>query len=236
MRIVQKVFLIIIILFFFNACFKEKKDTLIICCAGDSLMKPIPFHFRKIIDRKSHVKILNLARSGYDTGNYKDYMLRHWRDWKNKRCDYILIQLGTNDAIRIMKGKYPFIAFKQNLYFIVRKFKEFKGNKFKNSKILIASVPPVYFGKFGDEVNNLIREKINPAIKEIAEKERIFFVDNYSKLNGKINFYDKDGVHPNHEGEILLAKNWLFSIKITLRQFRRLGKLRQEDRTSNPDL
>jgi len=89
---------------------------------------------------------------------------------------------------------------------------------YKRPRIFLASVPLFYGESSSKEKNRLVQKEINPAIKEIAIKEKLFYVDNFSILVNETHLYSPDGVHLNSSGEKALAKNWLFWIRSELRE------------------
>jgi len=177
-------------------------------------MRQIPYHLKEMLKfSKSKVVINDLSQGGLSSQSYQWFFTRHYENWIKTRPDFILIQLGTNDVIPLLEHKYELANFEENLKTIIGNFKSFRGNDNKCPEILIASVPLFYGEAYSQEKNRLVKEKINPTIKEIAKKEEIIFVDNFFVLKDKINLYDPDGVHPNSKGEKALAKNWLSWIR-----------------------
>jgi lysophospholipase L1-like esterase len=186
----------------------------VICCAGDSLMRPVPGHLRDLLKPLSiQAVIKDWSQGGLSSRSYQDFFRQHWADWRQTRPDFIMVQLGTNDALPILEGKYDPAKFRENLLTIIRNFKQFSSETHKQPRIFIATAP--YFSGTArkQEKNEIIKERINPAIREIARIEGLVFVDNFSVLENKPELYDPDGVHPSPEGEIALAKNWLFWIE-----------------------
>jgi len=201
-----------------SSCAPEVKDHLTICCAGDSIMRPVPYHLRSLLSGSKHeVEIKEWAQGGLTSESYKSFFARRFPNWKKTRSDFILLQLGTNDVFPLLERRYTLLQFKENMSSIIKEFKKFKGIKNKHPRILIASVPLFCFQIASPARNSLVENEINPAIQEIAQREKAIFVDNYSVLHNRCDLYDPDGVHPNREGERALARNWLFSIRRELR-------------------
>ena len=211
--------LVIFIFLVMNGCVQNDKSELTICCAGDSLMRPIPYHLKEMLNvAKRKVDIRDWSQGGLSSVTYQIFFAQHYLRWRKTRPDFILIQLGTNDVIPLQKDKYQMADFKKNLNTIIRNFKRFRGNKYRRPRIFLSSVP-LFYGEFSSvEENRLVQKEINPAIEEIAIKEKLFFVDNFSILVNKTHLYSPDGVHPNSSGEIALSKNWLFWIRSELRE------------------
>ena len=215
MRRIGAIFVLVIM----TGCGQNDKSGLTICCAGDSLMMPIPHYLRDMLkNSKGKVNIKDWSRGGLSSRTYQNYFARRSRRWQNTKPDFVLIQLGTNDVLHLLRDHYKLADFKENLSKIIRNFRRLKGNRYKTPKIFIASVPPFYEETQSEEENSLIQEKINPSIQEIAQKEKIIFVDNFSVLCNRIHLYGPDGVHPNPRGQRALTKNWLFCIRSELRK------------------
>jgi len=200
-------------------CIQNDKHELTICCAGDSLMRPIPHHLREILKiSKRKIRIRDWSRGGLSSQSYQAFFRRHYHRWRRTRPDFILIQLGTNDVIPLLHNEYKMSYFRNNLSAIIKNFRKFKGNRFKCPKIFVASIPLFYLESSSKEKNQWIKKEINPAIEEIAREEKSVFVDNFSVLSNRTHLYSPDGVHPNSRGEKALARNWLFWIRNELRK------------------
>jgi len=200
-------------------CVQSDKTRLTICCAGDSLMRPIPYHLENILkDSKGKIIIKDWSRGGLSSKSYRAFFLKRWKGWRKTRPDFVLIQLGTNDVTPLLQQEYDLENFRVNLKAIIEKFKTFRGRRYKTPKIFIASVPLFCQESRGKGKNQLVAEKINPGIREIASEENIIFVDNFSLLFHRAHLYSPDGVHPNAKGERVLAKNWLFWLRSELRK------------------
>jgi len=213
-----KIALIAFCLLLGSDCGQKEKVYLTICCAGDSLMRPVPHHLRSLLNAsKDKVEIRNWAQGGLTSESYRSFFVRHYPDWKKIRSDFILLQLGTNDVFPLLEGRYTLAQFKENMSSIIEELRKFKGSKNRHPRILIASVPLFCYEIASPEKNSCVEDRINPAIQEIAEKEEVIFVDNYSVLRNRCDLYDPDGVHPNRDGERALARNWLSSIRKELR-------------------
>ncbi len=185
-------------------------DRVVICCAGDSLMRPVPGHLRELWRRpKTQAVIKDWSQGGLSSRTYQGFFRRQSAAWHKTSPDLILIQLGTNDAGPILLGKYDLAEFRKNLRAIVDRFRQFRSSKNQPPRIFIASIP--YFSGTADKEgkNRVIRDGINPAIKDLAVSEGLVFVDNFAVMNEKPTLYDADGVHPSSEGETALAGNWL---------------------------
>lgn len=210
---------IVLLLMIMAGCLQNGQSKLTICCAGDSLMRPIPHHLREMLkSSKKKIKIRDWSQGGLNSQSYRRFLSRHYQSWRYERPDFILIQLGTNDVSPLLQNEYGVDDFKANLKRIIKNFRRFRGNKYKRPKIFMASIPLFYLESSSEEKKRLIEERVNPTIKETAREENIILVDNFSVLYNKTHLYYPDGVHPNSQGVRALAKNWLFWIRSELRK------------------
>jgi len=210
---------IVLVLVIMAGCLQNGQSELTICCAGDSLMRPIPRRLGEMLKiSKRKIKIRDWSRGGLSSQSYQAFFKRHYQSWRNTRPDFILIQLGTNDVRSLLQKEYGIDDFKANLKTIIKNFRRFRGSKYKRPKIFMASIPLFYVVSSPKERNRLIEERINPTIEETAREENVIFVDNYSVLYNRTHLYFPDGVHPNSRGVKALAKNWLFRMRSELRK------------------
>ncbi len=192
---------------------------LIICCAGDSLMRPMPFYFRRLLPPvSSNFIIEEWAQGGLSSVTYQSFYRQHAGQWRRITPDLILLQLGTNDAAPLAEGRYSADDFLANLTAIIREFQTYRGAAGQAAVVLVATIPSFSDDPSNDGKNKMVREVINPAIRKAAESTGALLADNFSVLNGKPELYDPDGVHPNVQGEEALAKNWIKAMKACLFQ------------------
>ncbi len=198
-------------------CAEKGSDELTICCAGDSLMRPIPPHLRKLMPSyRNKIDIQDWARGGLSSQTYMSFYRKRLARKKRYSLDFILLQLGTNDVRHLYTGNYSLTQFEANLKYIID---EFKKSSLKNDhpvKILIASIPPLYAPEY-QKMNRYIRSELNPVIQKLSETEAVFFVDNWKVLNDRLNLYRPDGIHPNTQGEWILAQNWIIAMRKAVR-------------------
>ena len=192
-----------------------------ICCVGDSLMRPMPAHLREIF-QTSEVKfrIRDWSQGGLSSVTYQEFYARHAEQWMKTRPDFILIQLGTNDALPLLQKSYSPEDFEVNMKTIINRFREFAGGHSPRPQIFLATVPLFHEGDLAKEKNRVIKKTINPSIRRIAKEKKLTLVDNYSVLKNKPKLYDSDGIHPNHQGENAIANNWARAIRLTFRSRR----------------
>jgi len=189
----------------------------IICCAGDSLMRPMPTRIYELIRFNPGSLILkDWSQGGQSSETYASFFDRRADVWSRVRPDLILLQLGTNDARPLREGSLRPDEFERNLRAIVRRFQEFRDRAGRPSRILVASAPPVHDAEAGPK-NEILLQVVNPTLRRIAAEEGLTFVDNHALLADRPDLYDPDGVHPNRRGERLLARHWLHWIREALK-------------------
>jgi lysophospholipase L1-like esterase len=191
------------------ACREKPVRELTICCAGDSLMRPMPYYFKKLLRNiAKDVEIDDWSRGGLSTRTYMPFFRRHVRSQGRLTADFVLLQLGTNDVAALGSGELTLEKFSQKLKAITWEFKSIRNKNNVPAGVLLANIPPLYAPEF-EGLNSYICDVLNPAIMQIAEEKGLFLVDNWLALEGKRHLYDSDGVHPNAMGERVLAQNWV---------------------------
>ena len=135
------------------------------------------------------IKLINSSVSG-DTTSGGLQRLR--RDLQKFDPDYVLIELGGNDALR----GYPIKRIKDNLQTMIALIKN------NNSKALLMQIriPPNYGQKY-----TLAFERI---YLELASTEEIYFLP-FMLENVGLNpdLMQPDGIHPNAKAQPLIAKD-----------------------------
>lgn len=195
------------------ACLEKPPRELTICCAGDSLMRPMPPRFKKLMrNLAQNVEINDWSRGGLSSRTYMSFFRRRVKRRKPLNADFILLQLGTNDVASLRSRELTLEQFIQNLKTIIWEFKSIRNRDNVPAKVLLADIPPFYTPEF-EVLNGFIRDALNPAIAQTAAAEGIFLVDSWLVLEGKRHLYDSDGVYPNVRGEEVLARNWVRALR-----------------------
>lgn len=139
--------------------------------------------------------------------------------------ELVIIFKGGNDAAWLVKqndNMVPFTEFKQNLTKILEIAQRHQ------SQVLFASLFPfdeaktIPFKEADTAIGELHytyqdRDKYDQAIKELCQKENLFFLDFKEYLNNDYLQYLPDGVHPNAKGhEIIyqIVKKYLLDNKL----------------------
>ena len=192
----KKVIFYYLIIFCFTNIITAEEETLLIL--GDSISAGYGINQKdnwvsalqsKFDNDGTSIKLINSSVSG-DTTSGGLQRLR--KDLQKFDPDYVLIELGGNDALR----GYPIKRIKDNLQTMIALIKN------NNSKVLLMQIriPPNYGQKY-----TLAFERI---YKELASSEEIYFLP-FMLENVGLNpdLMQPDGIHPNAKAQPLIAKD-----------------------------
>ena len=192
----KKVIFYYLIIFSFTNIIIAEEETLLIL--GDSISAGYGINQKdnwvSVLQSKfdidgTSIKLINSSVSG-DTTSGGLQRLR--RDLQKFDPDYVLIELGGNDALR----GYPIKRIKDNLQTMIALIKN------NNSKALLMQIriPPNYGQKY-----TLAFERI---YLELASSEEIYFLP-FMLENVGLNpdLMQPDGIHPNAKAQPLIAKD-----------------------------
>ena len=192
----KKVIFYYLIIFSFTNIITAEEETLLIL--GDSISAGYGINQKdnwvsmlqsKFDNDGTSIKLINSSVSG-DTTSGGLQRLR--RDLQKFDPDYVLIELGGNDALR----GYPIKRIKDNLQTMIALIKN------NNSKALLMQIriPPNYGQKY-----TLAFERI---YLELASTEEIYFLP-FMLENVGLNpdLMQPDGIHPNAKAQPLIAKD-----------------------------
>ena len=192
----KKVIFYYLIIFSFTNIIIAEEETLLIL--GDSISAGYGINQKdnwvSVLQSKfdidgTSIKLINSSVSG-DTTSGGLQRLR--RDLQKFDPDYVLIELGGNDALR----GYPIKRIKDNLQTMIALIKS------NNSKALLMQIriPPNYGQKY-----TLAFERI---YLELASSEEIYFLP-FMLENVGLNpdLMQPDGIHPNAKAQPLIAKD-----------------------------
>ena len=192
----KKVIFYYLIIFSFTNIITAEEETLLIL--GDSISAGYGINQKdnwvsvlqsKFDNDGTSIKLINSSVSG-DTTSGGLQRLR--RDLQKFDPDYVLIELGGNDALR----GYPIKRIKDNLQTMIALIKS------NNSKALLMQIriPPNYGQKY-----TLAFERI---YLELASSEEIYFLP-FMLENVGLNpdLMQPDGIHPNAKAQPMIAKD-----------------------------
>ena len=192
----KKVIFYYLIIFSFTNIIIAEEETLLIL--GDSISAGYGINQKdnwvsmlqsKFNNDGTSIKLINSSVSGDTTSGG---LQRLKRDLQKFDPDYVLIELGGNDALR----GYPIKRIKDNLQTMIALIKN------NNSKALLMQIriPPNYGQKY-----TLAFERI---YLELASSEEIYFLP-FMLENVGLNpdLMQPDGIHPNAKAQPLIAKD-----------------------------
>ena len=192
----KKVIFYYLIIFSFTNIIIAEEETLLIL--GDSISAGYGINQKdnwvsmlqsKFDNDGPSLKLINSSVSGDTTSGG---LQRLKRDLQKFDPDYVLIELGGNDALR----GYPIKRIKDNLQTMIALIKN------NNSKALLMQIriPPNYGQKY-----TLAFERI---YLELASSEEIYFLP-FMLENVGLNpdLMQPDGIHPNAKAQPLIAKD-----------------------------
>ena len=192
----KKVIFYYLIIFSFTNIIIAEEETLLIL--GDSISGGYGINQKdnwvSVLQSKfdidgTSIKLINSSVSGDTTSGG---LQRLKRDLQKFDPDYVLIELGGNDALR----GYPIKRIKDNLQTMIALIKN------NNSKALLMQIriPPNYGQKY-----TLAFERI---YLELASSEEIYFLP-FMLENVGLNpdLMQPDGIHPNAKAQPLIAKD-----------------------------
>jgi len=187
----------------------------IILCAGDSMTEAgYPKFLRSILKGEGiRTKVINQGRSGFNSKEYLIFLRKNKTVLADNHPDFVLLQLGTND-VRTDHDRTPADEFYANMKEIIRLFRDFKTRTGKNSRILLATIPPVPGDTpvpFTPDSAERVKREINPLILKLATEEKISLVDNFSVFLHSPHLLPE--VHPSDQGYEALAQNWFAALK-----------------------
>lgn len=203
------------------AC-RAEPPSLVLCCAGDSIMRPMPPYFRQLLHSPERRLVLHeWAQGGLSTSTYLGFYGEIAASRRRVRPHAILLQIGTNDVRPILEGRCTVADFESNLSTILGEFGKYRSPAGNRSALLVATVPLFSAAAADAAGNSLVVSRLNPAVRKAARAAGAEVVDNFEILKNEPGLYDPDGVHPNPLGEAALARSWARSLRALLGRGRR---------------
>jgi lysophospholipase L1-like esterase len=127
--------------------------------------------------------------------------------------DIVLMHLGTNDMFRQCASPSCYQETVKELKEVVRQIRM----KNPNAIIMVAKLLPAYIQKVGPEAANNIEmlNKMIPAmVKELnTPTSLVVLADQYDRFDPTTGIDTHDGVHPNANGELKMARKWFAALQ-----------------------
>ena len=196
----------------------DKNKTLIVC-AGDSItfgygvwdtrkVDAFPYILERLLGKDKY-QVINIGLCGRCVlNNGEEPFMEEPAYYESLKlnADIYTILLGTNDAIEYnWEGAgEDGINFKNDLIKIVNSYKNLPSHP----KIFLLTPPEAINLDHSDSIEQLcgiLDNHVRKLVKEVAEELDVYFVDLYPDTKGHSE-YLLDSVHPNKEGNEVIAK------------------------------
>ncbi len=206
-----------------NPTAQEKKK--IIYAIGDSITwgqaygkwKDYPYLLNSLFKVKgiNNVRIINEGQPGHTVQNALDYCSTSsfQNNISRSGVHYVLIMIGTNDAR--VGDETPLDVYIERVNKLIDLFLNMSNEDGSHPKLILSLIPPhnsiedgefmldffKEFHPYGERIPN----ELNPAIQQIGNDRGLLVVDNYTQLKEAGPDLMTDGVHPNQEGNQMIA-------------------------------
>jgi sialate O-acetylesterase len=170
----------------------------LVACVGDSITEGslYPAYLQELLGSGYNVENFGSGGSTVLLSSDKPYMNQPvFAHAAELRPDIVVIILGTNDANPRFFGDIE--SFVADYTQLIRAFHSAQ-------KIWIVIPPPILDDGLGPKEANLV-EGVIPRIHQVATELNYPTIDVYSLLQGKSDFFSRDGVHPNAKGSQAIA-------------------------------
>lgn len=198
----------------------------VIYCAGDSLTASViqPDYPAVLQERFESigqpVRVINQGKPGYTVGGYLAFQQGEvaQRELIKAAPDDVLLLLGGNDTRST--AATPLAEFREQYRALVDRLRQAQ-NQDRRFRLWLGKIPWYYGpiqikwqgGLHTFDAAQRIVDELNPAIAEIAQETGAHLVDLYSPLREAGRAYFADGLHPNREGNRLLAQVWFDALQ-----------------------
>jgi acyl-CoA thioesterase I len=204
MKRILRIFSLLCILF----CTSCALRTIKVACIGDSITEgsglacPSKTAYPVVLDSilGSRYDVLNSGRSATSLQKKGDFPYWICKEFSNVfvfQPKLITIKLGTNDTKPQNWNAERFLADYQALVDTLKTMKS-------NPRIYLCLPVPVYKTKWGIN-DSTVRVGVIPAIKKIAERNKLPLIDLYEPMAGQPEYFP-DNIHPNEKGDKKIAE------------------------------
>jgi len=186
----------------------------VILCAGDSLTAMSSSNYPRLLAQRvgadyRMARVLVAATPGFTSGEFLR-AARHARLAERVRPDAVLLLLGTNDVKRSPDWTGA-RAYRVHMEEIIAMFR--RANP--EARIVLATPPPITRASllFTKASARRLAETIVPAVRELAQREKLALVDLYALFSNRPELLGPDGVHPNAAGHSAMAGFFLDALR-----------------------
>lgn len=170
-----------------------------IACVGDSITEwsEYPKDLQNILGKDYNVSNFGVAESAISTKWFKPYIKqREFQESMDSEPTIVVIMLGTNDAHLAQSTDSLFNDYEK----LIADYEALPGEQ----EIILVKPPPIYNNSL--ELNgSSLQSKIIPVIEQVASNKSLPVLDvNAAMMNHPE--YFPDGVHPNSDGALAIAR------------------------------
>ncbi|QNF32527.1 sialate O-acetylesterase [Adhaeribacter swui] len=185
-----------------------------VACVGNSITEGIGIETGKTYPEQ----LQTLLGDTYDVKNYgisgrtllKKGDYPYWKEARYQEVlqwqpDVVVIKLGTNDS-KPQNWQYK-AEFEKDYVELIQSFKKLPNKP----KVYICKPMPAYRENFNIRPA-VIKDEMLPMIEKIAKKAKVSIIDLYTPMLNQ-EATAPDGIHPNAEGDAVLAQEVFKAIK-----------------------
>lgn len=179
-----------------------------VACVGNSITEgpgrnnpgSYPLQMQKMLGSEYEVKNFGVSgRTLLRKGDFPYWDEPQFDQVKEYQPDILVIKLGTNDS-KPQNWRYKEDFDKDYMDMI----ETFRMNMPEECAVYICLPVPVFKDNWGITENILV-EEMRPILQRVAEKTGSEIIDLHSPLTNHASFFP-DGVHPNKEGAMIMAR------------------------------
>ncbi|MEY2868364.1 MAG: hypothetical protein RIR01_793 [Bacteroidota bacterium] len=173
-----------------------------------------------------NANIVNISKSGRTIGfdnngrkelnalaNVDDYLNEAQAKIGNKKYDFIIVCLGTNDTKKDFADKQKEVV--ANFDTLLSKITQHPLSKKSKPKFIYVTPPPMRTKNILEKYNggNERIEQLVPQFTSIAQAKKFAVIDVYHPLLGILDYYAEDGIHMASSGQEIIAAEIIETIQ-----------------------
>lgn len=170
--------------------------------------------------------IVNISKSGRTIGfdnngkkdlnalaNIDEYLNDAQQQIGNKKYDFVIVCLGTNDTKNDFADKQKEVVV--NFETLLNKITQHSLSHKSKPKFIYMTPPPIRTKNILNKYkgSNERIEQLIPQLKSIAQTKKFNVIDIYHPLLGILDYYAEDGVHMTGEGQQIIAADIVETIQ-----------------------
>ncbi|WP_196781452.1 SGNH/GDSL hydrolase family protein [Flavobacterium sufflavum] len=199
-----------------------------ILCLGDSNAQNKGGWVDQLKNMMPNANIINISKSGRTIGfdnngkkdlnalaNIDDYLNDAQQQIGNKKYDFVIVCLGTNDTKNDFADKQKEVVV--NFETLLNKITKHSLIKKSKPKFIYVTPPPMRTKNILDKYKggNERIEQLIPQFTTIAQSKKFSVIDIYHPLLGILDYYAEDGIHMADEGQQIIAADIIENIQKT---------------------